>query len=156
MILLGFDLGAKGAVAVLEDGRVRTIRLTLPKRTDPERAGWWYRTVRDILDLEKPLAVAYEDPHFVGARGRSQNWIRRQEGILLALCDEREILCVGVPTPTWRAHAKRHGAPKWEKGEVKQAMITGARNRGWNVETDDEADAAWVVDWLAHQEIEGA
>lgn len=154
--LIGFDLGAKGAVAVRIDKFVVTRSLILPQRTDPERAGWWFRQVSELLDTHHPLAVAYEDPHFVGARGQSQNWIRRQEGILLALCDERQILCVGVPTPTWRAHARKNGVPKWEKGKVKEAVMLGARNRGWNCLTDDEADAAYVVDWLSVQEIEGA
>lgn len=158
MRLYGFDLGAKGAVAIRTDGAetsLTTERLVLPKYGDRERAGWWNRQVERLLDQE-PTAVAYEDPHFVGHKGASQNWIRRQEGILLALCDAREILCVPVPTPTIRAHAVRHGAPKWEKGKVKQAMRDGAIRRGWPCDewSEDEVDAAWAVDWLWAQKFE--
>lgn len=154
--VIGFDLGAKGAAAmILPGGSWRTYRLTLPKYGDRERAGWWYREVGILLEWD-PVAVAYEDPHFVGARGASQLWIRRQEGELLALCDQRDILCVPAPTPTVRAHAVRHGAPKWAKGHAKEAMREGAIIRGWPCAewTEDEVDAAWVADWLHHQRLE--
>ena len=164
-VTLGFDLGAKGAACLLRGEAMEAYPLTLPKRGDPERAGWWWREAARILDTFHPTAVAYENPFFAtkdkdnkkaGARGQSHNWIRRQEGILLAICDQREILCVGVPTQTVSSFAKRDGVPKWGKGERKDALRNGAVALGWPVESwsQDAIDALWVAKWMAAQPLE--
>ena len=159
--VLGFDLGAKGAIALARrghDDEIVTRKLHLPppaKLEESDRAADWLARVTSFIDKLQPIAIAYEQAHFVGSVGASQTWIKRQEGILLALCGTRDIMCIGVPTPTIRAHAKRHGAPTWEKGGVKDAMMEGASNRGWDCQTHDEADAAWVADWLRHQNFQG-
>lgn len=163
-VVVGFDLGVQGAAAVADadlSGRLETVGLALPGKTEDlaQRACWWAATVAHLLTSYGPMAVAYEDAHYVGAQAASQNWLRRQEGILLAQCYAREIVVVGVPTPTVRAHmVKVRGVGRPEKGQAKRAAQGGAAGLGWIPAAwvgvkryEDQADAAWVADWLRHQ-----
>ncbi len=155
--ILGFDLGASAAVASLgyPMGEFGVEKLTLPKKLDdPAKCARWQDQVNRLLEQE-PLAVAYEDAVMNRARGAMQKWIRREEGILLACCASRDILCIGVSSATIRAFARKNGMPKWEKGKVKDALRLGAEGMGWPVEqmSGDEIDAAWVVHWFAEQDF---
>lgn len=156
---LGFDLGEHGAVTLIDrSGAVRPHKLELPKKekNDPDCALWWQIQVARLLDSVHPLAVAYEAA-YGKFKGASHRWILRQEGLLLALCAERDILCVGVPTSTVSKHVRITAEiPTWSKGQRKISLRNAAAKIGWDCSdwSQDEVDAAWVADYIAHQEFE--
>ena len=158
MVFLGFDLGADGACAVYDSGRVvKCYRLKLKPASyyDNQRSVGWFDQVSEIVDKWKPLAIAYEEPNAGRAKPGAHRWIHRQDAMLAVIA--RDILILGVVSTTWQACARKLGGmEKAQKGQSKVVSLTGARNRGWPCDTDAESDAAWVSWWLAHQEIEGA
>jgi hypothetical protein len=165
-LVLGFDLGAHGAVAIAEypEGEVFTRPLHLPSEGEEGEKAWaWHKAVLAVFAHFMPVAVAYEEAHFVGSLGQSQKWIKRQEGILLSATWQVGLMCVPVPTPTVRAHARNVGGlEKWPAGSAKIHLQAGAADHGWIPSEwvgvkkyEDEADACWVADWLRHQKLEG-
>ena len=160
MILLGFDLGAKGACAVYDSDRVvKCYRLNLkpPTYYDSQRSVGWFDQVSTIMMEWEPLAIAYEEAPHGRARPGAHRWIHRQDAMLAVIAAAHDTLILGVVSTTWQACARKLGGmEKAKKGESKVVSLTGARNRGWPCETDAESDAAWVAFWLSVQEIEGA
>ena len=60
--------------------------------------------------------------------------------VLTAWCEEQGIPYQGIPVGTIKKHATGKGNAK------KAMMISAARERGWNPQDDNEADALWILD----------
>lgn len=67
------------------------------------------------------------------------------EAIMLAFCDQHEIKYHEVHVSTLKKYATGSG------NADKETMVGMAIARGWEPETDDEADALWVLDWGLHR-----
>lgn len=165
--VFGFDLGSSGALAIADarpGGPIVTERLQLlpaKKYTTQERLVAWSATVKERLDEHRPLMVGYEDAQYIGARPGSQDWLRRQEAILLLFCAEREILIVPIGSTSWQS-VMRARFGKWPKGkgQVKLKAQQTAAAQGWIPNEwvgakprQGEADAAWVADYARRIEL---
>lgn len=67
------------------------------------------------------------------------------ESILLAFCEQHQIKCDFIHVASLKLYATGSGTAD------KETMVAMAIARGWEPETEDEADALWVLDWGLHR-----
>ena len=102
-------------------------------------------SVKEILDLEEIDIVVYERP--AGMFKSSIIVASEMIGVLIALCEEREIQYTAYSATEIKKFATGKGNAK------KQDMIDAAIELGFNPEDDNEADAIHLYN-LAKKDLE--
>jgi len=98
--------------------------------------GWLSRVFKDApFDL-----VVYEQPHLRG--GAATEVLAGMVGILQAWAAEHGIETAMRHSREIKMHATGKG------NASKDMMIEAAKERGWNPEDDNEADALWLLDLM--------
>jgi len=98
--------------------------------------GWLGRVYKDApFDL-----VVYEQPHLRG--GAATEVLAGMVGILQAWAVEHEIETAMRHSREIKKHATGKGSAS------KGMMIKAAKERGWDPEDDNEADALWLLDLM--------
>jgi Holliday junction resolvasome RuvABC endonuclease subunit len=118
------------------------------------RHGVLMGSVRDWLDgmlkAHRIHKLCFESP-FVGFNVKGYGVVCKMIGVIELVCDDHEISCVEVSPSEWRktfigctrapASIPKAQRRAWLKGQA----IGACRDRGWDVENDDEADAAGIL-----------
>jgi Holliday junction resolvasome RuvABC endonuclease subunit len=108
------------------------------------------RWLREMLESEKPDVLFYEEVR----RHLSTDSAHIYGGLLAIMqaeCEAKEIPYSGIPVGTIKKHATGKG------GADKKAMIAAAAAR-WpdqSIESDDQADALWILDCGRHGAVRG-
>lgn len=151
MHLLGLDFGSKTGVAYGNAGapasRITLETWALPTG-DGENVGPFMHTLRSLLDdrlMRGVEAVCFEAPYIARFKRPDGKWqdspdqIRRAYGAA-AICEQacfaRGIPCIEIVTVTLKKDFAGSGKAK------KPQMIRAAKQRGFKVSNDHEADAA--------------
>lgn len=165
---LGLDLGLRTGWCVWDYAKGGRLFMhgTIDVRKlegEQERMAAWGQGLVGVLDEMAPEAVGFEEVrHMVGQGAR---YILMQQGVLLHLCNERDIMCAGINVATLKAWARRYypaastiyerpnaelpAAPKsaadmqYLLGQTTTAGPAMAEALG-----EDEVMAAWVALWL--------
>lgn len=145
MNILALDLGTKTGWAMLKDGqRFSGTDSFTPGRYQGGgirflRFHEWLLTHAAEIDL-----VVFEE-------------VRRHLGtdaahvyggflaVLTSFCEQHTIPYEGVPVGTIKKHATGKGNAN------KSLMMAAAKDRGWNPEDNNEADALWLLDYTIEQ-----
>lgn len=150
MHILGLDFATKTGVAYGDAGappaRIVTETWTLPS-CGGEDVGAWMHVLRNKLNdrmMRGVSLVVFEAPYIARHKGSDGRWrespdqIRRAFGAA-AVCEElayaRNIACIEVVTVTAKKLLTGSGKVK------KPDMVRAARQRGFAVQNDHEADA---------------
>jgi Holliday junction resolvasome RuvABC endonuclease subunit len=127
------------------------------------RHGVLMGSVRDWLDktikLYRIKKVCFETP-FAGVNAQVFAVVNKMIGVVELVCDDHEIPCVEVTAQEWRKEffgvtRAPKAIPKsqrraWLKGQA----IHACRDRGWDVENDDQADAAGILNYVLGRDFE--
>lgn len=102
-----------------------------------------------FVELERPGRVVFEAP-WIGPQ-TSQDVARK----LLGLACMTEAVCHWQGIPAWEvnnASVRKHfiGKGRGDRRELKRLTMAACRERGWQPEDDNEADALAVMDYAAH------
>ncbi len=102
-------------------------------------ARWWafHAWLCDMVDDHQPELIAIEKPIFRGSGSVTLAGFLVQAELVAYV---REIGIVAVNVSTIKKHANVFGAEK---------PIAAARARGWDVQNSHEADACWLLDYVA-------
>lgn len=129
------------------------------------RHGVMLGELRDWLDVEIKTyhigKVIFEAP-FAGKDMNGFAIVNKMLGVIELVCDDHEIPCVRAAPVEWRsrflgnAHAPKEisqglskpAARSARRQWLKAAAIAACNARGWPVDTDDEAEAAGLLDFL--------
>ena len=104
--------------------------------------GW----LRDRLLVSQPDMVAYEAPIMSAKAKGSTNTLMLLIGLAFiteAICDMKNVPVVSVTAPTWRLAFLGVGYPD----NPKAWAVAMCRGLGWEVQTEDEAEACGVLAW---------
>ena len=161
MVAVGLDISTKLGVACWYPGTSQPTFTTVHLRGDPEDVGRPMEALRshlaDIHKLEAITHLFFEAtilPHArVGDDGKAH--MRTSPQTVYKLCalagmaewfaKRVDAHCRQVEQQRWRKHFMGRGTGPSK--ELKEAAIAAARARGWNVQTDHEADALGVLDY---------
>jgi Holliday junction resolvasome RuvABC endonuclease subunit len=127
------------------------------------RHGVLMGSLRDWLDgmvkAHRIHKVCFETP-FGGRNLAVFAVVNKMIGVIELVCDDHEIGCVEVTSAEWRKSfigctRAPTAIPKaqrraWLKGQA----IGACRDRGWQVENDDEADAAGILNHVLGLDFE--
>lgn len=156
-----------------QSGRSSTIFRIDPKQDRAERLCGFHARCGQYIDHVKPNLVLYEKPN-LGQR-MSMPVARMLLGITASiemLCHHRGIPVLDVHNSTIKAQACRPDNYKNLRNQViqqmmndlcitekeatnrapgKRVMVEQAERKGWQVRSDDEADALWLLDYAITQ-----
>lgn len=126
----------------------------MPKRPDPERLHWLLRQMIELGHQVQPDLIAYETPIFpVGMKMFSTkvlSWLQKVEALVMLTSAELSIPLESYASSQWRATFLGYGTkPKGADARyMKRAVMLRAKERGFGVMRDDEADAIGIL-WHA-------
>ena len=111
-----------------------------PRRGDSPGMRWieFKAWLCRVLDLCPTNVIAYEQAHHRG--GAPTHVAHSLISIVETVATEREIELTNRHTATIKKHALGKG-----RGD-KSEMMAAARQRGWQPQDDNEADALWLLD----------
>lgn len=114
------------------------------------------RWAAGMIEIERPAAIYYEAPIIVEANGLQAAYR------LMGLTAHLEAIAyeLGVPRIERLASTavRKHftGRGRWaDREDGKRRTVDACRARGWNVISDDEADACAVLDLALHRLRQG-
>lgn len=121
-----------------------------PRRGDSPGMRWieFKAWLNRVLDVAPADVLIYEQAHHRG--GAATHVAHGLISIVEAVAAERSIEVTNRHTATIKKHALGTG-----RGD-KAAMVAAAKRRGWNPQTDDEADALWLLDLVKRELITGS
>lgn len=136
----------------------------MPKRDDVgERLVVFRDCLEEVLDVERPDLVAYEEPHFPlsapNTKGQADQakgirfnpktiqFLFMIKGVLTEVTARKGIQTESFPSSTWRVTALGMGRlpPGSPDGEFKRMMIRKAKSLGYDVRDDNEADSIGML-----------
>lgn len=125
------------------------------------RHGVMLGAVRNWLDTQIKVfhihTVCFEAP-FCGANQKSFALVNKLIGVIELVCDDHEIKCVEVTAGEWRkrfigcTRAPKDIPRKDRRTWLKDAATRACFARTWDVQSDDEADACGILDFVLAQE----
>jgi crossover junction endodeoxyribonuclease RuvC len=149
MRIIGIDPGAHGAIALLEDGRLRSV-VAMPASTVRSKArvdaARLAGVIRDLAPID--VAVCEEVASMPRQGVASMFAFGMAYGVVLGVLGALSVPLVLVTPATWKG-ALRVAATKGEaRGRASQLLPEGARL--WPLAKDDgKAEAALIALWYA-------
>jgi Holliday junction resolvasome RuvABC endonuclease subunit len=140
MNVLALDLGSKTGFAILKDGRITigTKKLRHDRHASGVRALDFYRWLTQMI-REHSISQVYFERVYAHSGVEAAHLYGYFMHTLAAVCEEMRIRCVGIPVTTIKKYATGNGRA------TKEEMIAAARSRGFNPQTDDEADTLAIL-----------
>ena len=133
----------------------RTGRLLLPQ-VGPRHAlflSFAVKWLAEMIEQNGITEVVAETPFF----GKNPEVCSRAYKLLGAIelaCHDRGVRCREATMDDWRQHfvgfcrAPKSLSPNERRKHLKNAALDACAARGWNVETDDEAEACGILDYV--------
>lgn len=140
MRILALDLATSTGWATLESSRPNTRYCGTWNLGVKARHGLRFQRLAQHIGPKQPEVICFENTIVRGANAAI--FLAGLRGILLKWCEDNEIPpAVGVPIGTVKKHATGNGRAS------KDDMVAAAVARGWTPDSDDAADALWVLDY---------
>jgi Holliday junction resolvasome RuvABC endonuclease subunit len=140
MNILALDLGTVTGYAIEKDGKIISgmKRLRHDRRASGVRALDFYRWLTQMI-REYSIDRVYFERVYAHSGTEAAHLYGYFMHTLAAVCEEHHIKCTGIPVGTIKKFATGRG------NATKEEMIAAARSRGFDPQTDDEADALAIL-----------
>jgi Holliday junction resolvasome RuvABC endonuclease subunit len=140
MSTLALDLGTSSGYAIYENGEIISgvNKLRHDRRASGVRALDFYRWLTQMI-REHGITYVYFERVYAHSGTEAAHLYGYFMHTLAAVCEEKRIECAGIPVTTIKKFATGKG------NATKEEMIAAAKSRGFNPQTDDEADALAIL-----------
>ncbi|MDR1235944.1 MAG: crossover junction endodeoxyribonuclease RuvC [Holosporaceae bacterium] len=140
MNILALDLGTLSGYAIEKDGKIISgvKKLRHDKRVSGIRALDFYRWLTQMIQ-EHSIEQVYFERVYAHSGAEAAHLYGYFMHTLAAVCEEYGIKCVGFSVGTIKKFATGKG------NATKEEMIAAAKLRGFDPQTDDEADALAIL-----------